>query len=178
MLKIDAERHIKGIFTFARICVEVDFSQGLLESIIINFNNSQWKQSLDYANTAFRCRGCQQTGHLFNACQSIDKRKMQQRKPKGWQNVDDLVKKRDTEKKEPNTTQKEDQDKKEKENIEEKEEDLQQEISGNKRSHNPEGSDSDKEQQMNPEENQLTIIDSMHNIEGWRKVEKKKGRKT
>lgn len=40
MLKIDKERHIKGIFTFARICVEVDLSRGLPEGIILNFNNT------------------------------------------------------------------------------------------------------------------------------------------
>ena len=179
MLKIDGERHIKGIFTFARICVEVDLSRGLPESIMLNFNNTQWKQPLDYENTAFRCRGCQQTGHLYNACPSHNKSKPQQRKPKGWRNIDAALKKGDTAKKEEkNTAKDKDQENKEKEINEEKEEDLQLEISGNKRSHSPEGSDSDKEQQMNTVENQLAIIASTHNTDGWRKVEKKKGRKT
>lgn len=67
-IKTDAERHLKGIFTFTRICVEVDLSQGLPKSIILNFNNTQWTQPLDYESIAFRCRGCQQTGHLHSAC--------------------------------------------------------------------------------------------------------------
>eukprot|EP00253_Pinus_taeda_P021779 PITA_21779 len=70
-LKIDSDRMAKGIFTFARICVEVDFSEGLLESIILNFNNTQWLKSLDYEETAFRCQGCLQTGHLLSACPQV-----------------------------------------------------------------------------------------------------------
>ena len=179
MLKIDGERHIKGIFTFAIICVEVDLSRGLPERIILNFNNTQWKQPLDYENTAFKCWGCQQTGHLYNTCPSINKSKQQQRKPKGWQNIDAVFKKATTEKKEEqNTSKDKNQDNKDKEINEEKEQELQLEISGNKRSHSPEGSDPDKEQPMSTMENQLAIIDSLPNMDGWRKVEKKKGRKT
>lgn len=40
-LKTDENRLTKGIFTFARICVEIDLSQGLPKSIILNFNNTQ-----------------------------------------------------------------------------------------------------------------------------------------
>lgn len=67
-LKMDEDRTIRGIFTFARICVEVDMSQGLPDHITLNFNNSQWIRQLDYENTAFRCRGCMQTGHLQYDC--------------------------------------------------------------------------------------------------------------
>jgi len=52
-LKTDEDRTIRGIFTFARICVEVDLSQGLPDHIVLNFNNTQWIQQLDYENTAF-----------------------------------------------------------------------------------------------------------------------------
>jgi len=52
-LKIDDDRLTRGIFTFSRICVEVDLSEGLLESINLNFNNTQWTQPLDYENTTF-----------------------------------------------------------------------------------------------------------------------------
>lgn len=52
-LKIDEDIITRGIFAFARICVEVDLSQGLPDSITLNFNNSQWLQSLDYENTTF-----------------------------------------------------------------------------------------------------------------------------
>lgn len=149
------------------------------ESIILNFNNTQWKQSLDYENTAFRCRGCQQTSHLYNACPSIIKSKQQPKKPKGWKNTDVVYKKTASEKKEEqNTTKNKEQENKDKEMKEEKKQEPQLEINGNKRSHSPEGSDSDKEQPMNTEGNQLAIIDSTPTIDGWRKVEKKKGRMT
>ena len=46
-LKIDGDKLIKRIFTFSRICVEVDLSQGLPESITRNFNNTQWLQPTD-----------------------------------------------------------------------------------------------------------------------------------
>lgn len=134
---------------------------------------------MDYENTAFRCRGCQQTGHLYNACPSLNKSKQQQRKLKGWQNIDAAYKKANTVKKEEqNTAKDKNQDNKDKEINEEKEQEIQLEIGGNKRSHNPEGSDSDKEQPMSMMENQLVVLDSPPNMDGWRKVEKKKGRKT
>lgn len=40
-LKMDDERATRGIFTFARICVEVDLSEGLPDHITLNFNNAQ-----------------------------------------------------------------------------------------------------------------------------------------
>lgn len=93
-LKMDEDRAIRGIFTFARMCVEVDLSQGLPDHITLNFNNSQWIQQLDYENTVFRCRGCMQTGHLQYDCPFARKdpkrTKKQQRKAKGWQHTDPL----------------------------------------------------------------------------------------
>lgn len=41
-LKVDAYRVSKGIFTFARICVEVGLSKGLLDRILLIHNNLQW----------------------------------------------------------------------------------------------------------------------------------------
>lgn len=53
----------------------------------------------------------------------------------------------------------------------------QMEISGIKRTHGSEGLESDKELQLIPMENQLAIITPTPDISGWRRVEKKKGRK-
>ena len=39
-LKLDMERVSRGIHTFSRICVEVDLSQGLPDSIILIHNNT------------------------------------------------------------------------------------------------------------------------------------------
>ena len=51
------------------------------------------------------------------------------------------------------------------------------EVSGKKQAHGSEGSDSDKGYPINTNENQLAVVKSTPNTEGWRKVEKKKGRK-
>lgn len=209
MLKIDTERHLKGIFTFARICVEVDLSQGLPESIILHFNNTQWKQPLDYENTAFRCRGCQQTGHLFNACKSLNKSKPQQRKHKGWQNIDYVIKKRTAGKKVPSVSEEEETEAEEDDTtIEEVEIENQKEniavnkvsqplsnqaetqqnqaemtsvdqsMGGIKRQHHSDTSDSDKETGHPNVTTQLVIASAEATVGEWRKVEKKKGRKT
>lgn len=67
-IKIDVDRISKGIFNFSRICIEVDFSQGLCDHIMLVHNNRQWTQSLDYENMIFFFRGCLQTSHLQSAC--------------------------------------------------------------------------------------------------------------
>lgn len=72
-IKIYTNRVSKGIFTFARICVEVDFIQGLRDHIMLVHNNIQWTQSLYYENMTFCCRGCLQTGHLQSACSQTKK---------------------------------------------------------------------------------------------------------
>lgn len=93
-LKINKERVSRGIHTFARICVEIDLSQGLPDSIILIHNNTQWKQLLDYENTTFTCRGCQQIGHLLSNCPQVKKdtrrNKKQSQKPRGWQHTVNL----------------------------------------------------------------------------------------
>jgi hypothetical protein len=68
-IKIDTDRIVKGFITFARICVEIDLSQGLSDRILIDWDEGDpFTQMVDYENTAFRCRSCQQTGHLQATC--------------------------------------------------------------------------------------------------------------
>jgi hypothetical protein len=68
-IKIDTDRITKGFITFARICVEIDLSQGLPDRILIDWDEGDpFTQMVDYENTAFRCRSCQQTGHLQATC--------------------------------------------------------------------------------------------------------------
>jgi hypothetical protein len=64
-IKIDIDQIPKGFVTFACICVEMDLNQGLLDMILIEWGeNDPYIQMVDYENTAFKCRSCQQTGHL------------------------------------------------------------------------------------------------------------------
>lgn len=65
----------KGLYTYARICAELDLSKGLPEQINLKINNYVWTQTLDYENTAFRCRHCHQSGHLQNPCPSLPAKK-------------------------------------------------------------------------------------------------------
>lgn len=88
-IKTDMERLENRIFTFARICVEVDLSKGLPENIMLIYKQQNWLQSLDYENTAFRCRKCRMTGHLQNTCPEVKKtkgkKKPNRNQRKGWQ---------------------------------------------------------------------------------------------
>jgi len=66
-LKVDSERLTKDIYTSARIYVEVDLIQALLDHILLFHNEKQWSRTLDYENTAFKCCICHQIGHLRSA---------------------------------------------------------------------------------------------------------------
>jgi hypothetical protein len=68
-IKTDIDRITKGFITFARICVEIDLSQGLPDRILIDWGDGDpFIQMVDYENTAFRCRSYQQTRHLQATC--------------------------------------------------------------------------------------------------------------
>jgi len=69
----------------------MDISKGLLDQIILKVEDFHWTQTLDYENTAFRCRHCHQTGHLQNSCASFfDKKKniTHKSKSKSWKPCD------------------------------------------------------------------------------------------
>jgi hypothetical protein len=57
-----------NICTYARICVEMDFSKGFPAEIILTGDNYSWTQKLDYEKIALRCRACFDTGHLAAQC--------------------------------------------------------------------------------------------------------------
>lgn len=62
--KIDLERLEKDLFSFARICVEIDLNKSLPDHIEMKHKFFQWKQVLNYENMTFRCQTCFQIGHL------------------------------------------------------------------------------------------------------------------
>ena len=89
-MAIDWDKIKKGLVTYVRIYVEVDLSAGLPEQISLSWNSKSWTLGLDYENTTFRCRSCQQTRHLQGTCpkeQCPTKRKPKTRKKK-WNSPD------------------------------------------------------------------------------------------
>lgn len=132
-----------------------------------------------------------QTGHLQNSCPTArkDPRKTrkQPKKPRGWQNTDPLEEEDINEEPTENVREPATQaGQKHAANtpttpagpiITDLHQELQLEISGIKRTHSSSGSESGKEPQMNTMENQLAIITPTTDSGGWRRVEKKKGRK-
>ena len=63
-IKTDTQRMEERVFTFARICVEVDLRKGLPECILMTHKQQKWMQHIDYENTAFRYTICRNIGHL------------------------------------------------------------------------------------------------------------------
>eukprot|EP00253_Pinus_taeda_P003030 PITA_03030 len=170
-LKQDMERITRDIHTFARICVEVDLSQGLPDSIILIHNNIQWNQPLDYENTAFRCHGCQKTAKDEDA--TIP--------PPNPDDVPIEEEATETIPKVNNQTHKTPET--EKSIAQELMDSLPEKIpdttdtSRTKRQHSPDHSDSDKENPRPVEGTSLILYSSSPTQGEWRKVEKTKGRK-
>lgn len=82
-LATDSSRGEKGIYTFSRICAEIDMSKGLPDQINLKIGDFHWTKTLDYENTDFRCRHCHQTGHLQSSCPSMPaQKKKANHKPK------------------------------------------------------------------------------------------------
>lgn len=62
-------------------------SKGLPDKINLKIGDFHWTQSLDYENTAFRCRNCHLTGHLQSSCPSMPAQKKKansKQKSKSW----------------------------------------------------------------------------------------------
>jgi len=179
-LATDTSRGEKGIYTFARICAEIDMSKGLPDQIILKIGDFHWTQTLDYENTAFRCRNCHLTGHLHRSCPAIPAHKKKaapKSKSKSWKPcdpppMDDFSSSSDEE--------------------EVKEDEMDASLAQNppptgpeessapalsqKRSHETSPSDSDKE--ISPSaQRSLLVLPSIQDQFGWIKVGKKKDKK-
>ena len=88
-IKSDTDRNEQGIFTYSRICVDIDLSKGIPDRVQLIYEKHKWIQALDYENTAFKCRFCHLTGHLQDSCPLAKRfpKKKQGTKTKGktWQ---------------------------------------------------------------------------------------------
>jgi hypothetical protein len=58
----------RKVISYARICVEVDLTNPLPDSMEIRLGSSSWIQQLDYETLPFRCRICHEYGHLLRKC--------------------------------------------------------------------------------------------------------------
>ncbi|XP_057836070.2 uncharacterized protein LOC131046358 [Cryptomeria japonica] len=58
----------KKVFSYARICVEIDLNNPLPDSLEIFIGSASWIQLLDYESLPFRCRFCHEYGHLQRQC--------------------------------------------------------------------------------------------------------------
>lgn len=180
-LATDTSRGETGIYTYGRICAEIDISKGLPDQIILKVGDFHWTQTLDYENTAFRCRHCHQTGHLQNSCAAfLDKKKNLTRKSKSksWKPcarppMDDIE----------SSSSDEDDIEAEEENLEHPEDspsactkDPSAPLLSQKRTHESSPSGSDKE---SPPSAQicLQVVPVQPDHNGWVKVSKKKGKK-
>ena len=183
-LAVDSSRKEHGLYTYARMCAEVDLSKGLPEQINLKIGDFHWTQSLDYENTAFRCRHCHQTGHLQSTCtQLLGKKKNLTRKPKSKSWSTCVPPTNDTD----YSSSDEEELEAELEADGQNNETLSEAPSGcpevpsappisQKRSHDSTSSDSDKDIPP-PEQNSLQLVTTHPNSTGWIKVGKKKGKK-
>jgi hypothetical protein len=63
-VKIDVERVVAGLCTYARIYVEIDIGKGLLDIMILKHESFIWTQVFGYENATFQCQIFQQIVHL------------------------------------------------------------------------------------------------------------------
>lgn len=178
----DYTRQRQGLYTYARVCVELDLSKGLPEHINLKIKDSVWTQYIEYENTAFRCRHCHLTGHLHSSCPSLSARKKRDlfahSKPKRWAPCP------------PPPAGNTSPPSMDKEEIESEPDQMPQPMdpslinmglthvtaSSQKRPHEPSSSESEKES-PETEEPSLQVVLAHPPHDGWTKVNKKKGKK-
>jgi hypothetical protein len=61
---IDRAEPKSGMFSCARICVEVDLEKGLPEAIKLKLDDWIHIQKLDYEQLPFKCKMCHEYGHF------------------------------------------------------------------------------------------------------------------
>ena len=64
-VKIADQKKRMRYISYARICVYLDISKELPESIKLSWNDEEWVQPIDYEHIPFRCKRCHEYGYLF-----------------------------------------------------------------------------------------------------------------
>jgi peptide methionine sulfoxide reductase MsrB len=54
--------------SYACICVYMNIAKALPRAVILEYQDEDWSQTLDYEHISFRCRKCHEHGHLFRDC--------------------------------------------------------------------------------------------------------------
>jgi hypothetical protein len=67
-VKISEITKVAKYTSYARICVYMNMTTTLPESITISFQDNEWVQPIDYEHIPFRCRKCHEHRHLFWDC--------------------------------------------------------------------------------------------------------------
>jgi hypothetical protein len=64
-----------SLSTFARICVEIDFTKGFPAKIILQGKDYSRNQKINYENLSFRCRNYFAMGHIAHNCEKLPGKK-------------------------------------------------------------------------------------------------------
>jgi hypothetical protein len=70
--------------TFSRICVEMDFSKGFTNEVILTIKNYSWSKKLDYERVSLRCRSCFEMRHLAIHCPQGSRKNRKLHKSTWW----------------------------------------------------------------------------------------------
>jgi len=54
--------------SYDRICIYLDISKDVPESIKLSWKDEEWIQAIDYEHIPFCCCKCHEHGHLFREC--------------------------------------------------------------------------------------------------------------
>ena len=65
------QNRVQRYTPFAWIYVYLDLSKELPEAIILNWEDEEWIQPIDYEQLPFRCRNCHEYGHLGRDCPKL-----------------------------------------------------------------------------------------------------------
>ena len=68
LMKVSKQTKQWRYIAFARICVYMDLSRELPETINLTWDNKDWIQPIDFENLSFRCRECHEYGNLNRYC--------------------------------------------------------------------------------------------------------------
>jgi hypothetical protein len=58
----------EGMFSYAKICVEVNLDKGILETFLLTLDNWKHENLLDYKKLLLKCKVIHEYGHFAENC--------------------------------------------------------------------------------------------------------------